>query len=108
MGCASPVIPAKNMKCASVSVRDGLPKRSPTAKSSKKSCFTTSASPRAPEHLLDFCRVLCLKQLGAHPRAARQSRRVPGEVLLELNESIARRQVRLDELTVPADDPRAL
>src|SRR5262249_47418402 len=96
------------MKWASVSVRDGLPKRSPTAKSSKKSCFTTPESPRAPEHLLDRGRILRLKQRGTKPRAARQARRVPGEVLFDLNEGVARRQVRLDQRAVPADDARAL
>src|SRR5262245_54517832 len=101
MGCASPVMPAKNMKCASVSVLLGLPKRSPTLKSSNQrwvaSLTAGSRAPQRPEELADLARRRRREESRAQRGRAGQTGRVPREMLLQLDQRQSLGQVCLDE-----------
>src|SRR5512132_797235 len=79
MGWLSPVSPAKNRKCASPTVRDGLVKRSPILKSSKyswpasgmvASSITVAAAGSRPQGAEQEVRE-ALRQLRGRPRTAR-------------------------------------
>src|SRR5437773_12322420 len=65
-------------------------------------------SPAGPEQIENLGRLAQLEQLLPQPCHAGPRDRVPGEVLLELNQRETWRQVRLDQGAVAPDDACAL
>src|SRR3989441_8944415 len=71
----------------------------------KRKC---AGSPGPPEDVVDRGGARRAEELLAHPRGEGQAARVPGEVLLELDERGPELQGGLDQRAVSPDDPRLL